>query len=353
MTIRNSKAGDSKTGNIVRNFSIEELQDAANLMRGYNLVALCAAGSGHAGGTLSMMDITAALYLRAADHDPEESCVGRPGQDYLVGGSQGAGSLYGPGHRGILDIRRDCYAAQAGLALSGPPALAQAAGCRSFERVVRPRAEHCRGHGAGRAARRQAEHKIFCLMGDGEQQEGQVWEAAMEAGHFHLDNIVAVVDCNRLQIDGWVKDVMQVEPLDAKYASFGWEVLRIDGHDMRQVVDALREGKGREGEAGGDSRRYHQGQRRELYGEPAGLARQSSESRGAGCGAEGAGAERAASRWTQLLEKAEEFQTEASRKLEAKMPRFSRDYWWNAGETMKVKMEPTRKGFGQSLAAVR
>ena len=78
-------------------------------------------------------------------------------------------------------------------------------------------------------------HKIFCLMGDGEQQEGQVWEAAMEAGHYHLDNIIAIIDCNRLQIDGWVKDVMQVEPLADKYASFGWEVLRIDGHDMNQT----------------------------------------------------------------------------------------------------------------------
>ena len=63
------------------------------------------------------------------------------------------------------------------------------------------------------------QHKIFCLMGDGEQQEGQVWEAAMEAGHYQLDNIIAIVDCNRLQIDGWVKDVMQVEPLGAKYAA--------------------------------------------------------------------------------------------------------------------------------------
>ena len=83
-------------------------------------------------------------------------------------------------------------------------------------------------------------HKVFCLMGDGEQQEGQIWEAAMEAGHFHLDNIIGIVDCNRLQIDGWVKDVMQVEPLNEKYASFGWEVLRIGGHDMNQVVDAFK-----------------------------------------------------------------------------------------------------------------
>ena len=76
-------------------------------------------------------------------------------------------------------------------------------------------------------------------MGDGEQQEGQVWEAAMEAGHFHLDNIVAVIDCNRLQIDGWVKDVMEVEPLKEKYRAFGWEVIAIDGHEMGQIVAAF------------------------------------------------------------------------------------------------------------------
>src|ERR1039458_1706100 len=80
-------------------------------------------------------------------------------------------------------------------------------------------------------------------MGDGEQQEGQVWEAAMEAGHFHLDNIVAVIDCNRLQIDGWVKDVMQVEPLAPKYSAFGWDVVRIDGHDMSQIVDAFEQAR--------------------------------------------------------------------------------------------------------------
>jgi transketolase len=76
-------------------------------------------------------------------------------------------------------------------------------------------------------------------MGDGEQQEGQIWEAAMEASHHRLDNLVGIVDCNRLQIDGPVAEVMNVEPLEEKYRSFGWEVRRIDGHDMEQVAEAL------------------------------------------------------------------------------------------------------------------
>jgi transketolase len=192
-------------------------------------------------------------------------------------------------------------------------------------------------------------HKIFCLMGDGEQQEGQVWEAAMEAGHFHLDNIIAIIDCNRLQIDGWVKDVMGVEPLAAKYGSFGWDVLRIDGHDMNQIVDALQ-------------------QARDVKGRPVAILADTVKGKGVSFMEDQAGwhgktpnadelsrglkelhlTERIPVK--HLLEKAALYQAEVERHLEAKMPRFTHNYWWNAGDTMKVRMEPTRKGFGQSLA---
>ena len=104
----------------------------------------------------------------------------------------------------------------------------------------------------------------------------------MEAGHFHLDNIIAVIDCNRLQIDGWVKDVMQVEPLADKYAAFGWEVMRIDGHDMSADCRCLRAGPSGDRQAGRDSRRHREGQGRQLHGEPARLARQGAESRRTG-----------------------------------------------------------------------
>jgi len=80
-------------------------------------------------------------------------------------------------------------------------------------------------------------------MGDGEQQEGSVWEAAMEAAHFDLDNLVAIVDYNGLQIDGPVCDVMNIDPIEEKYHAFGWDVLHINGQDMEQVVPALERGK--------------------------------------------------------------------------------------------------------------
>jgi transketolase len=339
---------DSATGNIIRDYSIEQLRDAANLMRGYDLVALCAAGSGHAGGTLSIMDLTAALYLHAAHHDPRNPSW--PDRDRIV---------WSVGHK--------APSLYLGLAFAGFCAVDDVVTLRKLSSPFQghphwlklPGVEVSTGSlgqglsiavGMALAARLDGkQHKIFCLMGDGEQQEGQVWEAAMEAGHFHLDNIIGVIDCNRLQIDGWVKDVMQVEPLGDKYASFGWEVQRIDGHDMQQVVDAFAKartvvgkpvviladtvkGKGvsfMENQAGWHGRVPNRGELDAALKE-LGL----SERIPVG----------------QLMDKAKSYQAEVDARLAAKMPRFSRDYWWNAGETMKVNMEPTRKGFGQSLA---
>jgi len=187
-------------------------------------------------------------------------------------------------------------------------------------------------------------------MGDGEQQEGQVWEAAMEAAHYHLDNLIAVIDCNRLQIDGWVKDVMQVEPLADKYASFGWKVMSVDGHDMQALVSAFDEA-------------------RAVQGRPVVIIAETVKGKGVSFMENQAGwhgkvpnreelaaalrelglAERIPVE--QLLERARNYQTEVETKLEARMPHFSRNYWWNAAEAMKAAMEPTRKGLGQSLAA--
>jgi transketolase len=86
---------------------------------------------------------------------------------------------------------------------------------------------------------RGSAYRVYVIMGDGEHQEGSVWEAAMAAGHFKLDNLCAIVDVNRLQIHGWVRDVMNVEPLAEKYAAFGWNVVEIDGHDMGQILEAF------------------------------------------------------------------------------------------------------------------
>ncbi len=339
---------DSSSGKSIRNYSIEELKDAANLMRGYDLVALCAAGSGHAGGTLSIMDIAAALYLKVAHHDPRNPDW--KDRDRIIWSTgHKAPSLYlGLAFAGFCPIDGVVTLRKLGSPFQGHPHWVKLPGVEVSTGSLGQGLSIAVGMGL--AARLNGQkHKIFCIMGDGEQQEGQVWEAAMEAGHYHLDNIIAIIDCNRLQIDGWVRDVMVVEPLAAKYASFGWDVLRIDGHNMEQIVDALQQAKS-------------------VTGRPVVILADTIKGKGVSFMEDQAGWHGKSPNYdelmkglkelgltdripvTALLNRAKHYQAEVDQKLAAATPKFSRDYWWNAAETMRPKMEPTRKGFGQSLA---
>ncbi|HEX4786457.1 MAG TPA: transketolase [Candidatus Sulfotelmatobacter sp.] len=339
---------DSTSGKVIREYSIEELKEAANLMRGYDLVALHAAGSGHAGGTLSVMDITAALYLKVANHDPRNP--NWAGRDRIVWSTgHKAPSLYlGLAFAGFCPLEDVVTLRKLGSPYQGHPHWLKLPGVEASTGSLGQGLSIAVG--LALAARLDGrKHKVFCIMGDGEQQEGQVWEAAMEAGHYHLDNLVGIVDCNRLQIDGLVKDVMDIEPLCAKYSSFGWDVMRIDGHDMTQVVDALQ-------------------QVRALTGRPIVILADTVKGKGVSFMEDQAGWHGKSPSYDELikaleelalidripvqllLDKAKHYQAEIDLKLDANMPKFSRDYWWNVADDMKVKMEPTRKGFGQSLA---
>jgi len=339
---------DSITGKVIRDYSIEQLKDAANMMRGYDLVELCAAGSGHSGGTLSIMDIVAALYLHVAQHDPKNP--NWPDRDRILwSAGHKAPALYvGLGYAGFCDINDVVTLRKLHSRFQGHPHWLKLPGVEVSSGSLGQGLSIAVGMALS-ARLDGKKHKIFCLMGDGEQQEGQVWEAAMEAAHYKLDNIIAVIDVNRLQIDGFVKDVMEVEPLDAKYKSFGWEVLRIDGHDMKQLVDAFEKAK-------------------TIVGKPVVILADTIKGKGVSFMENVAGwhgkppnrveldaalkemglTERIPVQ--KLLDHAKNYQAEQDRELEAKMPKFSRNFWWNAGDSMKVKMEPTRKGFGKSLA---
>ncbi len=340
---------DSSSGKLIRDYSIPELTDAANLMRGYDLVALHAAGSGHAGGTLSIMDIAAALYLKVANLDPQNP--NWPDRDRIIWSTgHKAPSLYlGLAFAGFYPVDDVVTLRKLGSPFQGHPHWLKLPGVEVSTGSLGQGLSIAVGMAL--AARLDKKHpKIFCIMGDGEQQEGQVWEAAMEAGHYELDNLVAIIDCNRLQIDGPVDEVMEVEPLAAKYASFGWDVMRIDGHDMTQIVDAL-------------------GQSKSIKGRPVMILADTVKGKGVSFMEDQAGWHGKAPNYDELmqglkelglldripvphlLDKAKRYQEEVDSKLASRMPKFTHDYWWNAGESMKVKMEPTRKGFGQSLAA--
>ncbi len=343
MALRNSS-----TGEIIRQYSIEELKEAANLMRGYDLAVLCAAGSGHAGGTLSIMDITAALYLRVAEHDPKNP--NWTNRDRIIWSTgHKAPSLYlGLAFAGFCPLKDVALLRRLSSPYQGHPHWLKLPGVEVSTGSLGQGLSIAVGMAL--AARLHAnEHKIFCIMGDGEQQEGQVWEAAMEASHHKLDNVVGIVDCNGLQIDGPVAEVMQVEPLADKYRSFGWDVRRIDGHNMQQVVAALEEARQSRGKPTVILADTVKGKGVSFMENVAGwhgrAPTQDELSRGL---AELGLTERVPVQ--ALLDRAHRYQVQIDLELDAKLPKFSRNYWWNAQKNMQVKMEPTRKGFGRSLA---
>jgi transketolase len=340
---------NSTTGEVVRNYSIEELRDAANLMRGHDLVALCAAGSGHAGGTLSIMDIAAALYLKIADHDPKNPSW--PDRDRIIWSTgHKAPSLYlGLAFAGFCNVDDVVTLRKLYSPFQGHPHWLKLPGVEASTGSLGQGLSVAVGIALAGKLNNQ-NYRTFCIMGDGEQQEGQIWEAVMEASHHKLDNLVGIIDKNRLQIDGWVSDVMNIDPLEDKYRSFGWEVLRIDGHDMDQVVYALAKAK-----AG--------------FGKPVVILADTVKGKGvsfienvAGWHGKSPNQEEMMKGLAELgltekipvqrlLDKAKQYQAEVEHKLEAKMPKFPHNYWWNSANNMKVEMKPTRMGFGQSLAA--
>jgi len=195
----------------------------------------------------------------------------------------------------------------------------------------------------------KAVHRVYCLRGDGEQQEGQIWEAVMEAGHFKLDNLVGIVDKNRLQIDGKVKEVMNIDPLDKKYKAFGWHVIEINGHDMKEILNAFDVAHTVRGKPTVIIAHTVKGKGVKEMEDVAGWHGKAPNEEQMWKALDDLG-ERDEELVKRMFERAERYQIEATAALEAKMPKFSKDYFWNTGDTMKVEMDPTRLGFGRALA---
>jgi transketolase len=338
---------DSSTGKTRKTYTVPELEVAARLMRGYNMVALAAAGSGHSGGTMSIMDITAALYLHTANLDPEKPEW--DGRDRIIWSTgHKAPSLYlGMGMAGFYDIEEVVLLRRLWSPYQGHPHWLKLPGVEASTGSLGQGMSI--GVGLALAARLDKKtHRIFTIHGDGELQEGQIWEAAMEAGHFKLDNITSIVDVNRLQIDGWVKDVMDVEPLKDKFLAFGWNVLDIDGHDMAKIVKALDDAGKPNGKPTAILARTIKGKGVSFMENVAGWHGKSPSKDQMIQALEELGLKDKISH-EKLFEKANKYQAWVDVELDKKQPKFSKNYWWNKQETMKAKMDPTRMGFGRAL----
>lgn len=202
------------------------------------LKMLTHAGSGHTGGSLSAADIVTALYFYKMKHNPKDP-KWKERDRFILSKGHAAPLLYAAlALSGYFDISMLKSLRKLGSPLQGHPCSKMLPGVEISTGSLGQGLSIANGLAMGLKLD-GLKSRVYCLLGDGEIQEGQVWEAAMTASHYKLDNLCAIIDNNGLQIDGHCCDVMCIEPIVNKWESFGWHVIDIDGHDMKSITNAL------------------------------------------------------------------------------------------------------------------
>jgi len=227
--------------------ALPELQAIAKRLRRDIVTMIAGAGSGHPGGSLSAVEIVTALYFHVMKHNPAD-CAWQNRDRFILSKGHAAPVLYaalaGCGYlpqNELGTLRKIASRLQGHTEWRLVPGIEMSAGAlgQGLSFAI----------GAALAAKLdKKKNRIFTLMGDGECDEGQVWEAAMAAAHFKLDNLTAIIDNNGIQLDGWNKDIMNIEPFNKKWEAFGWNVIEVNGHDFNEMIpafDAAGEVKGR------------------------------------------------------------------------------------------------------------
>ncbi len=226
----------------------DALRHAANEMRIDIVKMIAEAGSGHPGGSLSCADILTALYFGGVlNHDPARP--DDPARDrFILCKGHAAPALYAAlAQAGYFPREELATLRKLGSKLQGHPDMHLVPGVEASTGSLGQGLSIASGIACGLRIDGNPAH-VFALLGDGECEEGQVWEAAMFAAHEKLGNLVAIVDANGLQIDGPVTDVVQTGTLASKFEAFGWDVSHVDGHDIDALVDLLSRLKGQGGD---------------------------------------------------------------------------------------------------------
>ncbi len=196
------------------------------------------AKSGHPGGSLSAVEAIVALYFHHMRHTPKDPCD--PNRDrFVLSKGHAAPTLYAAlAECGYFDVKELQLLRQINCMLQGHPVCRYIPGVEASTGSL--------GHGlsfalgialAGKLDKK--DYRVYVMVGDGETDEGQIWEAATSASHYKLDNLTALIDRNFLQIDGSTEDVLRLESVRDRWSSFGWYVLEVDGHDIGKIIDAL------------------------------------------------------------------------------------------------------------------
>jgi len=221
---------------------IVELERKAKTIRKDVLMMIHEAGSGHPGGSLSYADIVTALFFKIMKHRPSDPDW--EGRDRFVLSKGHAAPVYyaALAESGYFPVEELMTLRKLGSRLQGHPSRSKTPGVEMSTGSLGQGLSVA--NGMAMAAKLDGkDHRIYCLCGDGEMESGQIWEAAMLAPHYKLDNVTAFVDKNGLQIDGPTEKVMCSEPLTEKWRAFGWNVIEINGHNMREILTACERAK--------------------------------------------------------------------------------------------------------------
>jgi len=220
--------------------TIQDLKKTALQVRKDILTATTKAQSGHPGGSLSATDIMVCLYFNKMRHNPKKPHD--PNRDrFILSKGHAAPALYSCLARsGYFPVKELGTLRQLGSRLQGHPERTKLPGVEASTGPLGQGLSFANGVAlAGKIDKK--DYKVYCMIGDGESQEGMIWEALMTSAHYKLDNLCAIFDLNKLQIDGNVKDVKNIESMKDKIKSFNFHVIEIDGHNHDEILSALNE----------------------------------------------------------------------------------------------------------------
>ncbi|MDE2212914.1 MAG: transketolase [Patescibacteria group bacterium] len=219
---------------------IRELELKADDIRQTIIKMLVEAGSGHTAGPLGMADIFTAFYFHILNHDPKNPFWEERDRLILSNGHIVPVRYAAMAHAGYFPIEECMTLRKFGSRLQGHPERVRLPGLETTSGPLGSGLGQAAGYAYG-ARMDGKKFRVYCAMSDGEQDAGNVWEAAMFAGNNKLSNLTAVMDRNNIQIDGMTESVMPLEPLRKKYEAFNWHVIEVNGHNFRQFTDAIEE----------------------------------------------------------------------------------------------------------------
>jgi transketolase len=227
--------------------SAAELKNTAKKIRRHIVTMTGKAGSGHPGGSLSAVEIVTTLYFKVMQHKPGDPHW--PDRDrFILSKGHAAPLLYATlAECGYLPVSELCTLRQLDSLLQGHTDCNLTPGVEMSAGALGQGLSFALGVALAGRLNKQ-DYRVHVLLGDGECDEGQVWEAAMASAHFKADNLVAIIDNNGQQIDGWNRDVMNLEPFPDKWQAFGWQVIEVDGHNFSQLTQAFKKAKQNKGQ---------------------------------------------------------------------------------------------------------